>query len=88
MWMILLTLLSALSIASVAAYFSIIGLATLFSATFIPVVIMASTLEVGKLVATSWLYQTWEYSPKLMKAYLSVAIVVLMLVTSMGIFGF
>ncbi len=86
--MILLTLLSALSIASVAAYFSIIGLATLFSATFIPVVIMASTLEVGKLVATSWLYQTWEYSPKLMKAYLSVAIVVLMLVTSMGIFGF
>jgi len=88
MWMILLTLASALSIASVAAYFSIIGLATLFSATFIPVIIMASSLEVGKLVATSWLYQTWEYSPKLMKAYLSVAIVVLMLVTSMGIFGF
>lgn len=88
MWTILLTLASALSIAAVAAYFSIIGLATLFSATFIPVVVMASTLEVGKLVATSWLYQSWQYSPKFLKAYLSVGVVVLMLITSMGIFGF
>ncbi len=88
MWMILLTLISALSIASVAAYFSIIGLATLFSATFLPVVIMASTLEVGKLVATSWLYQTWDYSHKVMKSLLGSMIIVLMLVTSMGIFGF
>ena len=88
MWTILLTLASALSIAAVAAYFSIIGLATLFSATFIPVVVMASTLEVGKLVATSWLYQSWQYSPKFLKAYLSIGVVVLMLITSMGIFGF
>ena len=86
MWTILLTLASALSIAAVAAYFSIIGLATLFSATFLPVVVMASTLEVGKLVATSWLYQSWQYSPKFLKAYLSVGVVVLMLITSMGIF--
>lgn len=88
MWMILLTLISALSIASVAAYFSIIGLATLFSATFLPVVIMASTLEVGKLVATSWLYQTWDYSHKVMKSLLGSMIIILMLVTSMGVFGF
>jgi len=88
MWMILVTLASALSIASVAAYFSIVGLATLFSATFLPVVIMASTLEVGKLVATSWIYQTWGYSPRLMKGLLIPMIGVLMLVTSMGIFGF
>jgi hypothetical protein len=87
MWMIIVTLFSALSIAAVAAYFSIIGLTTLFAAAFLPVLIMGSVLEVGKLVATSWVYQTWEYSPKTIRALLSSMIVVLMLITSMGIFG-
>jgi hypothetical protein len=87
MLMIAVTIISALSIACVAAYFSIIGLATLFSAAFLPVVVMASTLEVGKLVATSWVYQTWEYSPKVIRTMLIGIIGVLMLITSMGIFG-
>ncbi len=88
MLMIIITLLAALAIAAVAAWFSIVGLATLFSGAFIPVIVMASSLEVGKLVATSWVYQTWHYSPKSIKSYLILGIVVLMGITSMGIFGY
>lgn len=87
MWMISITLISALSIAAVAAYFSIIGLTTLFSAAFLPVFIMGTVLEAGKLVATSWVYQTWTYSPKMIRGLLSAMICILMLITSMGIFG-
>ena len=88
MLMIIITLLAALAIAGVAAWFSIIGLATLFSGAFLSVIIMGSVLEVGKLVATSWVYQTWHYSPKLIKSYLILGIIVLMGITSMGIFGY
>ena len=88
MLMIIITLLAALAIAGVAAWFSIVGLATLFSGAFIPVVIMASTLEAGKLVATSWVYQSWNYGPRSVKAYLIAGIIVLMGITSMGIFGY
>lgn len=83
-----LVLIVALIVSGVSAYFSIIGLTTLFSAAFIPVVIMGAALEIGKLVTTSWLYRNWNTCPWLLKTYLSIAVVVLMFITSMGTFGF
>jgi len=84
----ILALLVALVVSGVSAYFSIIGLTTLFAAAFIPVVIMGGALEVGKLVTVSWLHRNWHSCPWLLKSYLSVAVVVLMFITSMGTFGF
>lgn len=81
-------LLVALSISAVAAYYSIVGLATLFAAAAIPVIIMGATLEVAKLVTASWLYSNWNKIPFLLKSYFTVAVLVLMFITSMGIFGF
>jgi hypothetical protein len=83
-----LALIVALVVSGVSAYFSIIGLTTLFAAAFIPVVIMGGALEVGKLVTVSWLHRNWDTCPWLLKSYLSVAVVVLMFITSMGTFGF
>ena len=83
-----LALLVALIVSAVSAYFSIIGLTTLFASAFIPVVIMGASLEVGKLITTSWLYRNWNNCPWLLKSYLSVAVLVLMFITSMGTFGF
>jgi hypothetical protein len=83
-----LTLITALSISGVAAWYSIVGLAAIFSASMIPIIIMGSVLEVGKLVTASWLYQNWNRVPFLLKTYLTTAVVVLMFITSMGIFGF
>lgn len=84
----ILTLLTALTIAGVAAWFSIEGLMAIFSASAIPIAIMAGTLEVGKLVSASWLYRYWNDTKFLMKTYMTTAVVVLMLITSMGIFGY
>ena len=84
----IITLLSALSIAGVAAWYSIIGLSALFGAAVGPVILMASTLEVGKLVSASWLYRNWQIAPKTLKIYLTIAVLGLMFITSMGIFGF
>jgi hypothetical protein len=84
----ILTLISGLSISAIAAYYSIIGLTAIFAASFWPVVIMGSALEVGKLVAISWLYNHWSRAPFLIKTYFIFAIAVLMFITSMGIFGF
>lgn len=84
----IITLLSALSIAGVAAWYSIIGLSALFGAAVGPVILMASTLEIGKLVSASWLYRNWHIAPKVLKIYLTIAVVGLMFITSMGIFGF
>ena len=81
-------LLVALGISGVAAWYSIIGLAAIFAAAKIPVIIMGASLEIGKLVTASWLYQNWERAPFLLKSYLTIAVVVLMFITSMGIFGF
>lgn len=83
-----LLFLCALSLSSVAAYYSIVGLATIFSASFYAVVIMAAVLEVSKLVCASWLYQKWDKINSLIKTYLTTAVIVLMLITSLGIFGF
>jgi hypothetical protein len=88
MFIAILTLLSALSISGVAAYYSIIGLATIFPGAFVPVVLMGSVLEVGKLVCASWLYRNWKQTNMLLKSYLFFAVIVLSIVTSMGIFGF
>ena len=88
MFMALLTLITALSISAVAIYYSILGLAAIFAGAAIPIMVMGSVLEVGKLVTASWLYQNWKVAPRFIKAYLSIAVVVLMFITSMGIFGF
>lgn len=86
----IITLLMAIAISTVAAYFSVVGLAALFAATFIPVVIMGSALELGKLVAVQWLHDNWS-NPEvnwLHKSYLIIAVGALMLITSIGIYGF
>ena len=89
MFLTLLTFLSAISISIIAAGYSIIGLATLFAGAAIPIIAMGTALEIGKLVAASWLYQNWRSDvPRLLKAYLFTAIIVLVFITSMGIFGF
>ena len=89
MFLTLLAFLSAISISIIAAGYSIIGLATLFAGAVVPIIAMGTALEIGKLVAASWLYQNWRSDvPKLLKTYLFTAIIVLILITSMGIFGF
>ncbi len=86
----ILAFLSALSISSVAALYSILGLAAIFAGAKIPIMVMGGVLEVGKLVTASWLYQNWKNKdlPKTIKYYLTTSVVVLVFVTSMGIFGF
>jgi len=83
-----LTLLVALSLSSVAAYYSIIGLTAIFAGAVIPVVIMGSILEVGKITTTVWLRKYWGRAGFLLKLYLVPAVIALALLTSMGIFGF
>jgi hypothetical protein len=82
------TLVVAIAIAAVAAWYSIVGLMAIFAAAAIPIAIMGGVLEVGKLVTASWLYRNWKQTPFLLKTYLTLAVGVLMLITSMGIFGF
>ena len=79
---------TALALSAVAAYYSIMGLVAIFAAAALPIFIMGSLLEVSKLVVASWLYRSWREIPFLMKSYFTVALVVLMMLTSMGIFGF
>ena len=83
-----LTLYSGLAISAVAIYYSVAGLVAIFAAAAIPIIIMGVVLEVSKLVATVWLKMNWKRAPFLIKSYLFLAIVVLMFITSMGIFGF
>ena len=84
-WLLLLT---GLTISAVAIYYSVVGLAAIFSAAVIPIIVMGSALEVAKLVCASWLKANWSQAPRLMKVYMTTAVIVLMLITSMGIFGF
>jgi len=88
MTLIILTFLSALLLSGIAAYYSIIGLAAIFTGAFWPIVFMGSVLEMSKLVTASWLYRNWKTCPLLLKSYLTSAVVILMVITSMGIFGF
>ena len=84
----LLLLATGLIISAVAIYYSVIGLAAIFAAATIPIYIMGGSLEVAKLVCASWLKANWERAPKFIKIYMMVSIIVLMFITSMGIFGF
>ena len=90
MFTILITFLSAISISVIAAGYSIVGLSTLFAGAVVPIIAMGSALEVGKLVAASWLYNNWRNKlvPYTIKMYLTFAVIVLIFITSMGIFGF
>ena len=83
-----LLLLSALTLSGIAAWYAIAGLMAIFAALPLPIMIMGGALEAAKLVVASWIYTNWKRIPFLMKTYFTVALVVLMLLTSMGIFGF
>ena len=83
-----LALLSGLAISAVAVYYSVAGLISIFAAAAIPIAVMGIVLELSKLVATVWLKQNWFIAPRLIKAYLLIAVAILMLITSMGIFGY
>ncbi len=84
-WLLLVT---GLTISAVAIYYSVVGLAAIFSAAVIPIIVMGSALEIAKLVCASWLKANWSKAPVLLKTYMTIAVVVLMVITSMGIFGF
>ena len=88
MFLAILTFLSAITISAVAIYYSVAGLAAIFAAAVIPIIIMGVSLEVGKLVTDVWLHRNWNRAVWWLKTYLSIAVVVLMFITSMGIFGY
>ena len=89
MFLTLLTFITAISISAIAAGYSIIGLATLFAGAAVPIIAMGTALEIGKLVDATWLYHNWRSNiSKLLKTYLFTAIIILIFITSMGIFGF
>ena len=86
--MIILMFVTALLLSTIAAWYAIVGLMAIFAAAALPIAIMGGTLEVAKLVVASWMYHNWKEIPKLLKTYFCIALVVLMTLTSMGIFGF
>jgi hypothetical protein len=86
--MIYLLYFTAIILSAVSAYYSIAGLAAIFAAAIIPIIIMGGVLEFAKLVVASWLFRSWKNIPWLMKTYFTFALIVLMALTSMGIFGF
>ncbi len=88
MFLAILTTLTALTISAVAIYYSIAGLVAIFAAAAVPIMIMGGALEIGKLVTAVWLHRYWKKAAWWLKTYLTVAVVVLMFITSMGIFGF
>lgn len=79
---------TALALSTMAAFYSIMGLTAIFAAAVVPILIMGSLLELSKLVVASWLYRSWKQIPFLMKSYFLTALLVLMFLTSMGIFGY
>jgi len=88
MFFIALLAFSALAVSAVAGYFSIVGLTAIFPAVFAPIVAMGVVLEVAKLVTASWLYRYWNKTALAMKSYFTIAVIILSIITSMGIFGF
>jgi hypothetical protein len=84
----ILPFLTAIALSIVAAYYSVIGLAQIFPGSYWPIIIMGSVLEVSKLVTVSWLYNNWNVSVRMMRYYFLVAVILLMAITSMGIFGY
>ena len=88
MFMAILTMITALAISAVAIYYSVAGLVAIFAAAAVPIMIMGGTLEVAKLVTAVWLHRYWKQAAWWLKYYLATAVLVLMFITSMGIFGF
>lgn len=88
MFTIGITLFTALLLSVVAAYFSVIGLMAIFASAAVPIAIMGGTLELAKVVSASWVYRNWRIAPRLVLYYLTVAIVVLSFITSLGVFGY
>ena len=84
----ILTFICALTISAIAIYYSVAGLAAIFAAAIIPIIVMGVALEIGKLVTAVWLHRYWSRAVWWLKSYLAVAVLVLMFITSMGIFGF
>ena len=85
---VLLPFLTAIGLSGIAAYYSVIGLAQIFPGSYWPIIVMGSVLEVSKLVTVSWLYNNWNDTVRIMRYYFLAAIILLMLITSMGIFGY
>ena len=83
-----LVLMMGLLMTAVGGYFSIIGLATIFAGAYWSVVVMASALELSKIVAASWIYRCWAIAPILIRTYMVIAVIILVFITSMGIFGY
>jgi hypothetical protein len=88
MTQVLLPFITAIALSAIAAFYSVIGLAQIFPGSFWPIVLMGGVLEIAKLVTVSWLYNNWKDTVLAMRYYFVIAIVFLMLITSMGIFGF
>ena len=88
MFLAILTFLSALTISAVAIYYSVAGLAAIFAAAVVPIIVMCVSLEVGKLITAVWLHRHWDRAVWWLKTYLAIAVVILMFITSMGIFGY
>ena len=84
----ILVMFTALTISAVAIYYSVAGLAAIFAAAVIPIIIMGGVLEVAKLVTAVWLHKYWTQAKWWLKYYLTTAVIILMFITSMGIFGF
>ena len=85
---VILPFLTAIALSGIAAFYSVVGLAQIFPGSFWPIILMGSVLEGAKLVTVSWLYNNWNVTNKLMRYYFSIAVLLLMAITSMGIFGY
>lgn len=88
MTLAIITLLTGLSLSTISAYYSVLGLMAIFAASPIPIMVMGGVLEVSKLVATVWLKQNWDTAPRAIKIYLFSSVIILMIITSIGCFGF
>jgi len=84
----ILPFMTAITLSGIAAFYSVIGLAQIFPGSYWAIIIMGSVLEISKLVTVSWLYNNWSSTVNLMRYYFLIAITLLMMITSMGIFGF
>ena len=85
---VLLPFITAVALSAIAGFYSVVGLAQIFPGSYWPIIVMGSVLELSKLVTVSWLYNNWSETNRLLKTYFLIAVTLLMLITSMGIFGF
>ena len=88
MLQVLLPFFTAIALSAVAAYYSVIGLAQIFPGSYWPIILMGSVLEIAKLVTVSWLYNNWSVTVQMLRYYFLISIILLMIITSMGIFGY